>query len=219
MAIVLNPALSMAASGNLAGICYSRYRGRAVARGAWTGTQTSTAGQLTAQARLATVTRAWGYMTEARRVLWGQFALTKPRVDRLGTVYIPTGYQCFCWLNLNLAVCGAAIRLDPPSYSEKPASGALQLTAHYVSGYTNVKLVVPTFSSAPAYQEYLRAGPFTSQGRHAIKPEYRIRYAGNYVLQYHDYGETYLKWYWFKCRAINSYGEPGNWFEGQVQFV
>lgn len=85
MAVVINPALSTAASGNLGPINYTRWRGMAVARAATTWTFTPSTKQTVYETMLRTVTRAWGgVLSASERQMWDAVAPMFPVYESAG---------------------------------------------------------------------------------------------------------------------------------------
>jgi len=221
MAIVKGPALSIDASGNLGNICYAKWRGLQIARAAWSGTPTPTQLQTDQKDIVVTACAAWsGTLNEAERQSWRAAAADQIRTTRVNTTYIPSGYQYFIGLSIQLLRQGFAIKKLPPVAMESYLH--TYITADQVIGFdycrTRFEGRVP--SSPTTFQgEDWMAGPFSVGGYHAQPYDYRFQEfrtltSGNL---YTDLG--YGTYYWFKMRWIENSGRVGNWFEIQTHIV
>lgn len=220
MALVLNPALSMAASGNLGGICYAHWRGSAIARGAWTGTQTSTTLQLVRRAAFSYVTKYWSSsLTQAQRDAWTQFAAATPQLDRFGRSYHASGFQIFVQFSMIKYRCSSTIPLIPPTAHENFCLTLLTLTAIPASGYVRVVLAKRVGTSYPTYFQIQRTRGFANPGRGAISPDYREVFLGSSFISWNDTGVVLGEYYWYRGRGIASQGFQGNWFVAQVHYI
>jgi hypothetical protein len=220
MATVINPALSMAASGNLGGVCYSRWRGLAVARSAWVGTVPNTPAQVTSQGLLRIVSQAWSYgMSVGERDQWRQYGASHPVISKLGVVYAPSGYQVFMRLNLQRLQCGGAIAYSPPITSNSFCGTLMNVVAHYGLGWMDIWLNYETAGGPPYWYEYFRAGPYVSQGRRPIAGEWRKVYCNHGTQHYYDTSCVHNQFYWYRGRGVLYTGLVGNWFEGQAKYA
>ena len=220
MAIVINPALSMDASGNMGGICYAKWRGLHVARGAWTGTQTSTSAQLACRADLETVSKAWsGTLNEAQRERWRKFARVHPVVGRLGREYRPTGYQAFMSFNLQKVNCGGSLYTSPPVTAEPYALSSITFVVSVGGGYVTVRLNRPSWSPAPYYYQFWRSGAFDNPGRRAQVNDYRVIAVQHSPNYFDDLTCVYGKYYWYRGRGVTLDGHAGQYFTGQIHYV
>lgn len=222
MAIVKCPALSLEASGNLGAICYSRWRDRQIARGAWTGVVPNTSAQVAIQGHMSAAATAWGtYLTSAQRTAWEIYAKNVIWADRLGDKHSPSGYNCFISYSIQRQRWGLAILFDPPSThrSEFPSSYSVWSD---VPGNLHADLAYPVLNPGCDGVEYWVAGPYDSPGRRAIEPEYRFELvrlvpqaSGAQWVQ-----TPYNKWYWVKARFIWLPGYTGNyWYEQHYHTV
>lgn len=215
MAIVKGPALSIDASGNVGSICYAKWRGLQIARAAWSGAPTPTQLQTDQKNRVVTACAAWsGTLTEAERQSWKLAAVDQIRMSRLKTPYIPTGYQYFIGLTVQLLRQGFSIRKLPPPMGEPFLFTSI--TAYQVTGYeylrTRFEGRVPSSSSVVQGEDWI-AGPFANEGYTPQNydfrfVEFRLIHAGNlYTSLVVD------MYYWFRMRWIDAWGRVGNWFE------
>jgi hypothetical protein len=217
VAIVLNPALSMDASGNLGPICYSRWRSQKIARARTTLVVTPSTAQIIYENNLTSISQAWGQtLSAAQRQLWNKLAMDQRRYDRLGQPRVPSGYEVFTSRNLIRLTGGYTITTSPILRTKTVF--ATGLTAVWVST-TSYVWVVHTFStgaSTPDFMQVWRAGPFTSPARNPIKPEYRFIGFKKPVAGYADYAVTAGLYYWYKCRFCDANGLALKWFEVQI---
>lgn len=222
MAIVINPALSLDASGNLGGICYSRWRSLQVARAAWTGTQTATALQVERQTTLISISQAWGStLTAGQRAAWQVFAAKQTRAGRLGTKFIPTGFNEFVRRNFIRAFHGLSLLTVPPVADQ--AMLASRLVINLVgTAYSHVALrldpsggtVVQPIADSIEYWAY---DYNTHVGYHPRDCDYRwvsnIASGAGQDFSYIPSG--YISWW--KARTVRYTGIRGPFFETSYQ--
>lgn len=219
MAIVKAPALSLEASGNLGGINYTRWRGRAVARSSWTPTIPNTTKQIAIQALLTFATVNWSTVfTEEQREGWGEYAKTQTVIDRLGDVHCPSGYNLYVSRQIQAARVGGGVLFEPPMDLEFRIP--TRIGTESVLGGTRLQWRGRDRigGADPMIQEGWAAGPFTTEARHPTSDEWRFV----------EYRETPLRlrltvvvaeWYWLRVRAATTDGRVSNWFQGQQQAV
>lgn len=218
MAIVKAPALSLDASGNLGGICYSKWRGMHVARDTWTGTVPNTPKQQTIQGYMTTVSQAWsGTLSEGKRRQWCEVAKNLVRVSRGMVKYVPSGYQYFMEVNMVRKRIGLAILQTPPSGIPEGGIGEVELVFDGIMSEVDIELTEVFNQPAPDMRvDVWKAGPYTNGGRHAIAGEYRFLKMWQGLIDGSDAAIVLGKYYWYKTRWLWDYGAAGNWFERQV---
>ena len=218
MAIVKGPALSIDASGNVGSICFAKWRGLQIARAAWSGTPTPTGLQTAQKNRVVTACAAWsGTLTEAERQSWRAAAAGQIRMSRLQTPYIPTGYQYFVGLSVQLLRQALSIITLPPVAMESFLF--TYITAFQETGVDSVRTRFEgRFPDRPdtIQGEDWMAGPFVNGGYTPQDYDYRFQEfrgiaAGNL---YTSLGHSV--YYWWKMRWIDESGRVGNWFEIQT---
>lgn len=70
---------------------------------------------------VSVVSSQWKFLTAAQRTGWTSVAALLTRYNKFGVAYIPTGFQLFCELNLNLVnLMGEAVLPDPQTNSGFP---------------------------------------------------------------------------------------------------
>lgn len=216
MAIVKNPALSLEASGNLGGLCYTRWRELQVVRSAWQGTVPNTTLQVTYQGYLTEVSKKWSsLLTTGQRRAWDERAESVKWVSRLATVYQPSGYQLYMKWNIMRRVIGLAVEADPPTLV--PLNGPTQFLVVYGVWTDKIRCTMKGYTSAPLPYciQYFRAGPYDNGGRRAIAPEYRLKQVqtdSSNEWRWFDFDVLPGKWYWYKAREVWEWGEVGNWW-------
>jgi len=221
MAIVTAPALSLRASGDLGSINYTRWRGSAVARSKYTPVQPNTSAQQVIQTNLSTVTNAWGStLTEEQREMWRLAARDHKLINRLGEEYQPTGYLFFCKVNMLILALGKS-SLTEPYKAHKPLPIKSISTSSSSTGYIRCNCVLLDYSLQDSTRgiQYFVAGPYDSGGRRPIDGEYRqvgVRWGGD-AYWFGSSGYISGKYYWFKCRGVNQYGEHANFHVAQIQ--
>jgi hypothetical protein len=216
MAIVKAPALSLEASGNLGGINYTRWRGRAVARSAWIPTIPNTPLQQGIQSLFQTAVVNWiGVITQTQRELWNEYAKTQTTVDRLGQVRKPSGYNLYVGRQVQAFRAGMGILFEPPV---DIIEGTVRRIIAQGAGPGNVRWRITGFVSSwrPDWRDYWIAGPYDSEARQAISSEWRFHQIWP--------GTTFAlkigvsdKWYWVRGRYLQDDGRTGHWIQGQVQ--
>jgi len=218
MAIVKAPALSIDASGNVGGICYSKWRGLQIAKAAWTGTVPNTPDQQVIQGYMTTASQAWsGTLSENEREAWSRAAQGQVRVSRVKTTYIPTGYQYFMQLNIQRLRQAAGILSLPPVAMIPYGFTSISIEWNLAKVWVEVRFLEHLYTPPPAFQgEIWKAGPYDNAGRHPLEGEYRFLSFTALVGVYKDAAVVSTKYYWYKLRWIEENGRVGNWFEKQV---
>lgn len=219
-AIVDCPALSLVASGNLGAICYSRWRGVAVARDVYTGTDPNTADQQIQRANVTSVSQAWGgTLTSSERSAWRQAAREQVFINRLDKKWTPTGYHYFIKMNVQAKTLGYAIQNLPP----ESKVGVFPIEVDLRNSVTFpdlIGLVMRKSGSEKVESTGIQgffAGPYNSAGRRPIDGEWR--YKGISITVAWVYSDVVIKgkYYWGKVRWFWSSGETGNFWEFQIQ--
>jgi len=219
MAIVIAPAMSQQASGNIGSVNFTRWRGINVARTTYVASYTPSGKQITQRGLMTTVSGVWGQgLTPAERQAWERRAAEWVMTNRLGQEYRPSGYQLFVKLNVQAQVFASPINNSPPVGPKPVYVWRVQVEPKPFFDANEVKfekaLAQPV--DADGFQIF-RAGPYSSGGRRPIRPEYRQLTQVWGFHDYFDYAVIDTKWYWYKCRWFFGVGFVGNWWEVQVQ--
>lgn len=215
MAIVKGPALSIDASGNVGGICFTKWRGLQIAKAAWSGAPTPTPAQTDQKDRMVTAQQAWGgVLNESERDSWRAAAADQIRISRVKTPYVPSGFHYFLGLTVQLLRQGFEIRRLPPKTGE--VFMFTEITA--LQDGTNNRLRTRFEGRVPASPTTIQgedwmAGPYVSGGYHAQARDYRFQEFRSITAGNLYEGLDFLKYYWFKMRWIDTSGRVGNWFE------
>lgn len=217
MAVVKAPALSIDASGNVGGICYSKWRGMNIARGTWKGTVPNTTKQQIIQGYMTTVSQAWSItLSQAERDVWNLVASSLIRKSRGMVEYVPKGYQYFVELNIQRQRHAQPILHLPPSYQ------MIEAVEGFTVGWDGLFLAVRTewtiMHGAPAdeFYEVWRAGPYSGGGRNPIGGEWRFQAWIQGLLEWLDYTTDPFSYYFYKLRVVDKFGRSGNYFRGKV---
>jgi len=218
MAIVKGPALSIDASGNVGNMCYAKWRGLQIARAAWSGGKTPTSLQTAQKNRVVAACAAWsGTLTEEERQSWRDAASGQLRMSRVKTPYIPSGYQYFIGLSVQLLRQGLSIITLPPRAMESFIFTSI--TAFQDSGIDRVRTRfegrVPSYPTTIQGEDWM-AGPFTAGGYHPQDYDYRFQEFRTISSGNAYTGLGYGNYYWWKMRWIDNKGRVGNWFEIQT---
>ena len=214
-AIVRGPLHSDQASGNMGSLCYSRWRGRAVVRSAWSGTDPNTADQQTRRARLTAVSQRWGnVLSAADRQSWIDLAKSLKFPDRFGQLKGISGYNLFVKRNMNRYPFVT-------NYLDKPTEGGelfyvevLELTFQVVYPRVWVRPRHGDVSNNQEYYDYWRAGPYDSPARNPIEGEWERKHQA--LASWYDYGITTSKYYWYRTRGGWNSGVFTSWWVEQV---
>lgn len=219
MAIVKGPALSIDASGNLGAICYSKWRGRSVARSAWSGTVPCTPDQVVYQNHLGTLAQYWGgTLTEDEREAWRAFGREITVKGRLGDLHHPNGYNLFISRNMNRKRWGEAI-LNRPIDDQKKLIWWLW-NMHYDLPGTRIRWMhwgVPSGEYPDLYEGWV-AGPYNSPARRPIEPEFRYyKFVSPGVGLISKNQAADNKYYWMRMRLGDFAGIVSPFLYKQVQ--
>lgn len=216
MAVVKGPAFSIEASGNVGAINYTRWRGMAVVRAAWTGTVPNTPAQMVIQTYMKDTTQAWGgTLTEAERQAWREYAVNEVRTNRLGQIYTPTGYQVFTQLNVQRKIFLLLLMKLPPASKGTSMVGAFSAIWNIISLKVDVVIDGWPVAYPPDGCQYWKAGPFMSPGYRALENEYRLEQTYRPAAAWADGNVISLRYYWYKARIIFDSGYVGNFFYDQ----
>jgi hypothetical protein len=219
MAIVKAPALSLEASGNLGGINYTRWKGRAVARSSWTPTIPNTILQQGIQNALSQAVINWTVvLTQIQRDQWNEYAKMQTTIDRLGDVRTPLGYNLYIGRSIQAFRLGIGILLEPPTVSIDSAAARLSISLEIP--VTEIRWVLENWvtTARPDRGEYWLAGPYDSEARHATSEEWRfIQYAVPPLEA--EFVAVDGKWYWCRGRTAELDGRTGNWLQGHIEAV
>lgn len=221
MAVVKGPALSIAASGNLGAICYSRYRDLQIARAAWNGTVPNTTLQIGQQDRLKTCAQFWGgNLLESERESWRGLAREVVFQNRFGEPVHYSGYVLFVSRNLNRLRWSYDILKSPIGVGQYMNWSDIIIQAE-VAGHS-VRFQATGYSSgkAPDLLEAWIAGAYDLPGRKPIEPEYK--YVGidkTPPLVVQKTGLTVGKYYWCRMRLGDKAGVTSSWETRQVQAI
>lgn len=217
MAVVKSPALSLDASGNLGGICFSRWRGFNIARDAWTGTVPNTSAQQTYQNDLTTVSQAWGGNLDSDdRQAWEDYSKSQFMIDRFGEKYTPSGYSLYMSYNMNRLRWGTAILLRP--YNDPEPMYAQEWDVEWDAPNTRVHVRIWLFLSTgrPDKLEYWQAGPYASGGRKPIAGEWRLKLVTSVGGRYYHNNPPIGSWFWYKARMCMDTGVVSNFIQDQI---
>lgn len=210
MGVVKGPAMSIAASGNVGPICYSRWRDLQIARGVWTGTMESSTEMVVYQGYLKSVAKKWGeILSEEEREAWRSYAREVTFPGRFGDRVHYSGYTLFVSRNVNRRRWGLETLRKPEvgtgnlqwaRWTMMYDEGGLRLMWRCY-GYAMLGLNVPD-----GWEAWL-AGPFESAGRRALKPEFRFQevVVGSYQYSFMNDPEI-GKFYWMAMRIVDYTG-------------
>lgn len=219
MAIVIMPAMSLQASGNIGSINFTRWKGINVARTTYVASYTPSLAQETQRGLLTTVAAAWGQgLSPAERQAWTDRAVDQVFKNRLGVEYQPSGYQLFMKWNLQALFFNQPVNTLPPNGPEPVY--VWRVTAENHPFFNAIEVDMEKGNTVPVDADgfqIFRAGPYDSGGRRPIKPEYRFLTTVWMDYYYHDFGVNDTKWYWYKCRWFFGVGFVGNFWEVQAQ--
>lgn len=201
--------------GSIGAVTFSIWRGNITGR---TRTRSARRGRTTQprnRSILGYLSRAWGGLTDAQRVLWENYALNNPETNAFGMQFIMSGINAFVKLNHTIIrMWGYGAQSDTPPVAECPASIDV-FTA--ITGVTNpgdcdldwTHLGVPV---AGDKNEVRIAGPFASPGRQQVfeRKKFQTAPAGTTVAVTIA-GLIELMWYWFFVRYVDDAGQTTAW--------
>lgn len=220
MAVVKGPAMSMAASGNMGNICYSKWRELTVARSAWSGTVPNTSKQVTIQNRLTSLSQYWGNMlSEDDRSCWGAEARVAAFRNRFGEEVHYSGYVLFMSRNMNYKRWYTGTLIRPVASNGHMQYDGYVMEWSSVQNRFNWQIRYYAMHGLPwpdGHEAWL-AGPFDSPGRKATEPEYLfVGYALDPNRLVLSIGSEYGKYYWMGIRLIDNSGVVSPFIYKQV---
>lgn len=172
------------------------------------------------RALLGWLSREWIELSDAQRAEWKDYADNHPQPDGFGGTFLMTGQNAFIMLN------HTAVRLDDDSAMQVTPPGqaplATLMTFAAISGVTNpgdvdLTWTLPGTPAATDFVEIQTAGPFGSVAKVSVESRYAFKQsvAGNLLLDtVEDLVET--KWYWFRARYVDEYGQVTAWQAAQA---
>lgn len=218
MAIVIAPALSLQASGNVGSINYTRWKGINIARTTFSYTDIPTPKQLSQRSKLSILSAAWGGLLSAEnRLTWQERAEEVVVLNRLGVAYKPSAYQVFMSWNLQLMVIGDIINYNAPPGIENVQISELVLSVGMAFEVECQLLDDLNNDIGCRAAIYFRAGPYSSGGRRPIAPEYRLLDYKKPPGKLYDYDVIWGQFYWYKGFGVLDSGRSSNRFEGQIK--
>lgn len=216
-AIVKGPLHSEMASGNLGAVCYSRWKGRAVARNVWTGTDPNTASQQARRAILSDLAYAWGNdLTEIQRGYWNDLARSLRFPDRFGEMKPISGYLLFLKRNLQRRPPYVYLLASPTEGGEKFWVDVLELTYETAGPRVWVRPRYGDAANNQTYYDYWRSGPFQTEARNPTDAEWSHKAYKIPLSSWYDYGITQGYWYWYRVRGGWSSGIVSPWFQNKI---
>jgi len=218
VAIVIAPAMSQQASGNVGSINYTRWRGINVARTTYVYSDPNTEKQQLQRGKLEYLARAWGVLLNAaNRETWRESAVDQVFKNRLGGEYRPSGYQLFMKWNLQLAVIGDLHNANAPTGIWNVEIYSLDVLSPPVLIKIWIKLANRAGDNVDCRAAIIfKAGPYTSGGRRPIEPEYRLLVVQKPPATYTDWDLQADNYYWYKAFGVLDSGQRTNSFESQV---
>jgi len=217
MAIVIAPAMSQQASGNVGSINFTRWKGINVARTTYVYSDPNTPAQQTQRALLGSLAAAWGgVLSVANRETWADRAADQVFKNRLGTEYRPSGYQLFMKWNLQLMVISDIMYFNAPT-------GIFNVEIEKIEVWMGVmsEVWIQLTNSLDMNLDcravmIFRAGPFSSPARHPIEPEYRMLNFTKPPAAYEDYPQPTGNFFWYRCFGVLDSGQRTPAFEDQI---
>lgn len=218
MAVVKGPALSMVASGNLGAICYSKWGELQIARDVWTGTVPNTTKQIAQQQLIKDCAQAWGgTLTEGERESWRGLAREVTFRNRFGEPVHYSGYVVFMSRNVNRLRWSYALAKKPVIVKNKLNWGSVHIEPE--SAGTAIRFMATNFPAgmrADLLEAWI-AGPYTSGGRVAIEPEYKLLGIDKSPpLSIMKYGLAPGDYYWCRMRLGDKAGVTSAWETNHV---
>jgi len=211
VALVISPANSMKASGDLGAINYTHIRGIQIARSKYTSIQPNSGSQATMQGNLSTAVYIWrDVLTDEQIQLWNQAAAEQRFINRMGNPFIPSGFSYFMRIYLRLYAAGLTPAKTPPrdTIAVKP----MNLTSTITTSPPNVQLSMKDYSGSALSVTKIqinRAGPYEGYSRRPQLNDFRIlSYTASST--YDDSTVILGRVYYYRVRWLRSSGKMGN---------
>lgn len=158
------------ARGKVGNLVASTGKGGSYMRGRVIPMNPKSTAQTAVRARMSTYSQAWKSLTENQRTLWNNAVEDWKNSDVFGNKLIPSGFNLYCSLNINIAMLGGVAITEPPAQVSVPALTTLSATQVH-AGATTVTFT-PTPSDADT-QYVIEATKPMSAGRSKAFSEYR----------------------------------------------
>lgn len=209
--------MSLRASGNVGPLCYARWRGNIVARGATTAVQPWSTAQKKYTDNMEAVAAAWStVLTAAERAQWDAFARNRVWRNRLGQRVIPIGYQVFMKMGCLAKSMGSSYLTSPPISVPSALPSVWSVTNDPTPGKILVELSGYPVGSEPDVIQVFKTPPFDTIGRHAQPPDYRYFAHVDSPFVCTITGLSSGKYYWIRARWGYTMGIVGNWYSQQI---
>jgi len=118
---------------------------------------------LTARARLADASQAWGLLTSAEQAAWNVYAESCPIKDRLGSQQVLTGHGAFVKANCSILVGSGTKVTIPPLVAAPPA--LLTMVTTFDIGLTTTEIAYTATPLAAGHCLYVQAAVLVRPGQ------------------------------------------------------
>lgn len=220
MARVLNPLMSGKAKGSIGGVTFAAWKGLPVVRRLPIPARRRRHTQPINRSLLGFLSREYGTLSGADRMLWETYALNHPHPDGFGGTFIMSGQNAYIRLNHSAVRLGGIGKLQTSPPTDPPPANVITLGV--VTGVGVPGDIDLTWSHAGSpvttdYNEIRQAGPFQSPARQEVHSRFKFatKLEGDDVLRTIG-GLVEGAWYWFLVRYIDQFGQPTAWLTGQA---
>jgi len=176
--------------------------------------------QASNRAILGYFARQWGYLSDAQRLAWKNWATSHPVQNSLGQTIVLSGINVYTKLNSiarRLGGTGVENASPPLADLDFSVNDFVAATGAANAGDVDLTWSVENTGDADDFVEIRIAGPFDSPARVEIHNRYRSEstVAGNIELVTVA-GLTEGNWYWFGARYVGADGQVSAWQAAQA---
>ncbi len=157
--------------GKIGGHVASKNRSGAYLRTKVTPSNPNTVAQAQARGILASLSQAWGQLTDSQRKGWNEAVKEWGTTDIFGDIKNPSGINLFVKLNANLSSIGHPFLSDVPAKGEVPQTIIVSATLNRATGVLEIYF---NSNSADGCQALVRATPTLSAGVSFVKSQLRV---------------------------------------------
>lgn len=220
MAVLKDPYQAGGIRGSIGGVTFSIHKGQITGRTRRKPSRRLRTTQPRNRSIFGYLSRNWGLLSDGDRVLWENYALNNPELNKFGQEFTMSGINAYIKLNSNvIRLLGFGEASDSPPIAE-PVASIDSFTA--VTGVTNpgdcdmdwLHFGAPIDDD---YNELRIAGPFASKGRQEVFERKRyISISLGTIEEVTISGLAEGMWYWFYMRYISHAGQATNWLVAQA---
>lgn len=215
MAILKDPWSAGGARGSIGGVTFSNWKGVNFIRTRRKPVRRIRSSQAQNRSLLGYLSRSYGDLSDAFRLLWENYALNHPELNAFGQEFIMSGINAYVKLNHSaMRLFGAGARQDQPPVEDPPATinTMAAVTGAINPGDIDVSWTEAGTPAATDKVEIRLAGPFISPARQEVfeRKRWVVSVDGDVLLATLQ-GLVEAQWYHVYVRYVTQRGQTTAW--------